>query len=459
MTLGAAMSLRMLGLAAMLSTLLATPASAAIQYVIVIVIDGGRGDFMQSFIESAPIEFPNFTRLRDSSAYTFNARCDYTESVTVPNHLSILTGRPVRQPAGLPKTVQHGVTSDDPATTETVHNSGLNAGVYKASIFDMLHDRGLTTAVYFGKTTLGICERSWNATNGALDPIAPDNGRDKIDLTSIYTPSPGATDTVVGNFVRSIQTRELKNFTIFHIEEADYAGHTGGWTTAAAGSYRAAIKAIDGWLGEILDALRANALLENKVALMVTADHGGGVPLTHHYESTAPENYTIPFFLVAPGIIGGTSLYNYFENRYDPGVTRPSYTDPQQPVRNGDAANLAASLLGLPTVTGSTMKPQLTKSIAASRNGSAMIVSWPLYLTGCTLEYSDNLASHVWLPINGGVTDVGGSHVFSFAFPPLQNRFFRLRGPTDSTGGLRDSKMKTQRDAEISFWPRKAGRK
>ena len=109
-----------------------------IEHVIVISIDGGRGDFLQTFIDTAPTEFPNFKRLREMSAYTFNARCDYTESITIPDHLCMLTGRTVRQPAGLPTGISHGITTDSPGSAETIHNSGLNAGLYKASIFDVV---------------------------------------------------------------------------------------------------------------------------------------------------------------------------------------------------------------------------------------------------------------------------------------------------------------------------------
>src|SRR5678815_4521393 len=160
----------------------------------------------------------------------------------------MLTGRPVRQPAGLPAAVQHGITSDAPASTETIHNSGLNPTVYKASIFDVVHDHGLSTALYMGKTRLTICDRSWNATNGALDTIAPDNGRDKIDVASIVEASgnTAATPGMLTSFVSTIQAGTLKNFTLFQIADTDYAGHSGGWRTTTGSTYRNAMKVADG---------------------------------------------------------------------------------------------------------------------------------------------------------------------------------------------------------------------
>ena len=125
------------------------------EYVIAISIDGGRGDYLKQFIDTAPAEFPNFTRLQALSACTFNARCDYLYSITIPDHLCMLTGRPVTF-SGPSAIYQHGITSDSPLGTDTIHNSGLSANIYKASIFDLVHDRGLGTALYMGKTRLEI---------------------------------------------------------------------------------------------------------------------------------------------------------------------------------------------------------------------------------------------------------------------------------------------------------------
>jgi hypothetical protein len=48
--------------------LLVAPAHAAIEHVIVISVDGLRGDFLETLLAESPAEFPNFVRLRDSSA-------------------------------------------------------------------------------------------------------------------------------------------------------------------------------------------------------------------------------------------------------------------------------------------------------------------------------------------------------------------------------------------------------
>ncbi|MDB6153392.1 MAG: hypothetical protein JWL90_1845 [Chthoniobacteraceae bacterium] len=315
-------------------SLLSGSAYGEVRYVIAISIDGGRGDLIKGFIESAPAEFPNFKRLRELSASTFNARCDYTESITIPDHLCMLTGRPVRRPAGLPATVQHGITSDAPAPPETVHNSGLLPGTYKASIFDVVHDRGFGTALYMGKTRLQICERSWNSVNGAPDTVGVDNGRNKLDIRLISEAVGTATSDMVAGFVGTIKNSTLKNFTIFQIADTDYAGHSEGWTSAN-GLYRTTMRVADGWLGQILDAVFNNPALVGKTAILLTADHGGGTPATSHSDATNATNYTIPFMFFAPGISGGSNIYDYFDNRFEPGAAAPDYTNPRQPMRNG----------------------------------------------------------------------------------------------------------------------------
>ncbi len=42
-----------------------------------------------------PGEAPNFKRFEDEGAWTINARADYSFTNTLPNHTTILTGRPV----------------------------------------------------------------------------------------------------------------------------------------------------------------------------------------------------------------------------------------------------------------------------------------------------------------------------------------------------------------------------
>jgi hypothetical protein len=94
----------------------------------------------------------------------------------------MITGRPVLQPAGQPATVYHGYTSNStPGLYDTLHNVGNPNVPYIASVFDVVHDHGLTTALFASKSKFIIFDRSYDAANGVQDITGPDNGPDKID--------------------------------------------------------------------------------------------------------------------------------------------------------------------------------------------------------------------------------------------------------------------------------------
>src|SRR4029434_1849458 len=101
-----------------------TLAADASTHVIQISVDGLRGDLLAAMLAAPPqTDLPNFRRFVTEGATTFNARTDYTETVTLANHTCMLTGRPVRQPAGQPDGVAHGYTANGtPAANVTLHD-------------------------------------------------------------------------------------------------------------------------------------------------------------------------------------------------------------------------------------------------------------------------------------------------------------------------------------------------
>ena len=422
-----------------LSAALCLQASAGIQYVIAISVDGLRGDFLETFVVGSPATFPNFARLKNTGASTFNARCDYDYSETVPNHIAMISGRPVIQPGGLTASQFTGFTTNyanpSPADNGTdtidtyVATSGVNSGQYKASIFDMVHDRGMSTAILLGKTRITILDRSFNTTNGALDVTGTDNGRDKIDFAQIQN---GTTSTLISTLTARITGSTLEKFTFLHITDPDTTGHASSWTTTVGGAYRNTIITVDGYLGSIFAALDGNATLAGKVAIILTADHGGGgVTSNAHTEATAAGNYTIPFFVVSPGVPAGSDLYSLFDNRVNPGATRPTFLAAAQPVHNADIANLSAELIGVPQVTNSFLKPSLKKPVTVSADPSGNpTVNWPIYLTGWTLESCDDLAVAVpvWVTVTTGIAESATLKTHTVTPAPAA-RFFRLRSP------------------------------
>ena len=107
----------------------------------------------------------------------------------------------------------------------------------------------------------------------------------------------------------------------------------------------------------ILEFINSNENLKGKTALILTADHGGRLETKTHLKADHKLNYTIPFYVWGAGVGAGLELYEINQStRKNPEETSPKYDSPNpQPIRNGDAGNLALSLLGLPAIDGSTI--------------------------------------------------------------------------------------------------------
>ncbi|MCA9232453.1 MAG: alkaline phosphatase family protein [Planctomycetales bacterium] len=325
-------------------------AAGTVGHVIHVSVDGLRGDYLESRISSNPLLYSNFKRFVDEGATTFNARTDYTHTETLPNHTSMLTGRPVLQPNGAPATVHHGYTNNGtPSPSDTLHNAGNPNVAYIASTFDQAHDHGLSTALYASKDKFVIYEQSYNATAGAPDTIGPDNGNDKID-TYVYmsTGSPANASNLHAAYLADMVSSQY-NYTFLHYRDPDSAGHAAGWGSA---TWDTSVQNVDDYLGDLFQLIENTPGLAGDTAIVLTADHGGTG--TGHGTAATAANYTVPVMVWGPGVAPGADLYAlnpYF--RLDPGAGRPEYTGVTQPIRNGDTGNLALELLGLTSIPGS----------------------------------------------------------------------------------------------------------
>jgi hypothetical protein len=356
--------------AALLILLLATRASGAdAEFVIQISVDGLRGDLLaQALRQDSSGRLRHFRRFVDEGACTFNARADFTHTITLPNHTCMLTGRPVSRPAGQPSTVSHGyVSNGEPGPDETLHNHGNPAVHYFASVFDVVHDAGLSTALYASKSKFVLYDRSYDAAHGAPDTIPPDQGTDKIDrYVSSWAGVPPNASSLQEILLADLRTKPY-NYCFIHYLDPDAAGHAKGWGSPA---WQEALRRVDGDLGELLDLIDTQPRLAGRTTLLVTADHGGRGK-DHSIPSLAAD-YTIPFLAWGAGVERGADLYALNRGRRaDPGTTRPDYDAVPQPIRNGDAANVGLMLLGLEPVPGSTIDARqdlvLHETMAGSR--------------------------------------------------------------------------------------------
>lgn len=328
----------LLSIVACLPTLRAADAPR-IEHVIHISVDGLRPDAITTW---GPAELPGFYRMRRDGLFTDNARADYHNTTTVPNHTTQITGRPVLGDRG------HGWAAND--TTPPSFTIHVNKGSYVASVFDVVHDHGLRTGAFISKPKLLIYKTSFNAASGAPDTIGEDNGPAKIDKLSYISVAEELTDSLL---------KELRaappNYSFLHFREPDQAGHGNGWSLDRASPYMASIKSVDTQLSRLLEFLAGEPKFAGNTVVILTADHGGMLGLKKHDVPADPQNYTIPFYVWGAGVKPG-DLYDANEGaRRNPGVDRPDYTTVPQPIRNGDAPNLGLSLLRIPTIPGSTI--------------------------------------------------------------------------------------------------------
>ena len=335
-------------LAVIATTSLSLASSAQVSHVIVISVDGLGGTYLSNLLNQANDKYPipNFKRLMNEGACTLAAHIDNNNWETLPNHTSMITGRPRDPIAG----AGHGWRSNSNPTT-TLH---AIKGSYVASVFDVAHDNGLRTGIFANKSKFSLFDTygsytsggSYNAINGAIDTTGVDNGRDKIDDTYINTTLGGI---VVDTFIAQQKSTRPNQYTFLHIAEPDTYGHSSGWGSAAWSSQ---VVVVDTMLGKIFKLIEQDIpALKGTTAIILTADHGNqDNPLT------GVDRYSVPFCVWGPGVPAGADLYSLNAGNRGVASSYPMTTyDGVQPIRNAEASNLALHLLGLGPIPGSSI--------------------------------------------------------------------------------------------------------
>lgn len=314
-----------------------------VKHVIHISVDGLRSDAITTLGRQS---VPNFFRLRDEGAFTDNARTDPELANTLPNHASELTSRPIFGSEG-----HAWLIDEDPGSPFTLH---LLKGEYVPSVFDVVHDSGFSTALYANKRNFEIFDRTWNELFGARDQTGADNGPDKIDTGFIDGDMP----TVAREFVTDMGNSDY-TYAFLHFRHPDTTGHNSNWDLTPGSDYLNAVVDVDAFLGDILALVQSDPELLDTTALIVTADHAGDLGKGFHLllpELGLIDSGIIPFYVWGVSIAAGADLYELNpDTRLDPVRSIPSMSAPVQPIRNGDAGNLALQLLGLPAIPNSTI--------------------------------------------------------------------------------------------------------
>ncbi|MGI9240368.1 MAG: alkaline phosphatase family protein [Verrucomicrobiales bacterium] len=242
-------------------SLLLTAARSA-DFVIMVSVDGLRPAAIEQLRSGG--ELAHFARMQGEGVWTHNARADYDSTSTVPNHVSMATGRGVAGDEG------HNYTSNgNPAESDTLHQ---NKGSYLASVFDVAHDHGLTTAFHRSKSKLAIIDQSYPT---------------KLDITRF-----SVTGSQSGSLMDLLEADLLAapvHLTFLHLVDPDPVGHGSRWETP---EYFEAVRRIDAYLGRLLELVEANEPYAGRTTIILTADHGGAG--ASHTDVENPENYTIP---------------------------------------------------------------------------------------------------------------------------------------------------------------------
>lgn len=227
-----------------------------IKHVVIISIDGLRPDALEE------ADTPTLDALRAQGAYQPAAQT-VLPSVTLVSHASMLSGMSPEK---------HGIfwNSNDPDLGK----------VNGPTLFSVAHEAGLSTAMVVGKPKLEHLV--------LLDSV--DN--------YIYA---GFTDRqVVSEGVAVIQN-DMPAILFIHLPDVDSAGHALGWMSLGQ---LLAVSLTDRLVGEVVSALETEGYLDQTL-LIITADHGGsGVK----HGSDSPEDMTIPWLAVGPGVPKGKIL-------------------------------------------------------------------------------------------------------------------------------------------------------
>jgi hypothetical protein len=300
-----------------------------------------------------PLGAPTFHRLRREGAWTSNARTDPDLAATLPDHACQLTGRPVFGADG-----HHWLANTDPGWPGTLH---LLDGDYVASVFDVVHDSGFSTVLFADKDKFELFRRTWGAF-GAPDEVGLDNGTSKLDVARVG----GDMELLVRQFLATLSSRD-PTYAFLHLRQPDSTGHSAGWDLAPGSRYLAAVATVDAVLGRILVRLETDPGLAGASVLIVTADHAGDLGTTEHVllpQVGRVESGIIPFHVWGVGVDAGADLYALNAGRRtDPGASIPPMSGPQ-PIRNGEAGNLALQLLGLPPIPDSTINARRDLRVA-----------------------------------------------------------------------------------------------
>ena len=190
-------------------------------------------------------------------------------------------------------------------------------------MFDVVHDRGGSTALFTAKTKFALYQRTWNS-KGATDKVGANNGRAKIDRFTVDTDNARLVSKVTADLRQSPRT-----FTFVHLSLPDAAGHDHRFMGP---DYLRAVRQTDRLLGQILTTISARPALRAHTLVILTADHGGDGG--SHSKATQARELPRALHGVGSRVAAGRNLYTLSERQPQPRLQahqlqRPA-ADPQR---------------------------------------------------------------------------------------------------------------------------------
>uniref|UniRef100_A0A7S4IJP2 Sulfatase N-terminal domain-containing protein n=1 Tax=Odontella aurita TaxID=265563 RepID=A0A7S4IJP2_9STRA len=302
---------------------------------VLISVDGLKGS-VHSLANYDSLD--NFRRLFEEGACTEKCSIDSrSRGQTLPSHTSMLTGQFV---------LDHGKSKDGWSPGDPLLSASKTGG-RERNIFDAVAASGRKGCLFSAKEKFRIYDESWN---GVSYFMAHKDGR---VVTDDY-----------------LQRRGQCDFSFVHFKEVDNAGHKAKKARVAHASdqvsYWDAVMQVDGYLGDILDAVEGT-----DTCVFLTADHGFG--RSGHGDLADPEIYNVPCCVWGPGVTPGADLYDLNPQMRKPssGSYVPGENASPPPIRNHDAARVVADFLGVSPALPSS----LHNDIAVSSSGSVFNLS------------------------------------------------------------------------------------
>jgi predicted AlkP superfamily pyrophosphatase or phosphodiesterase len=223
--------------------------------VVLIMIDGLRPEALGA------ARCPNLAELRARGASTLRAT-SVMPSITLPCHMSIFHSVPP---------TRHGITT----------NEWMPMARPLPGLADVARAAGLRCAFF----------HNWEPLRNLSRPgsLAFSYFRDNVET------DPDGDQVIADEAARYIAS-ERPDFAFVYLGTVDVAGHAHGWMSD---KYLAQLERVDGTLGTLVGVLPADA------AMLLQSDHGGH---DRSHGTDAPEDMTIPWLVVGPGIRRGHQI-------------------------------------------------------------------------------------------------------------------------------------------------------